>query len=437
MQCVLLHTTRHAHLIRLLLLLTALRWFITSGVLEVVDESLPAGEDVIVALHKGDYVGEFALLADDPTKARRTSSLRTQDYVELYTLDRADFLDIVALVPEVRVVCAACHVRCAHVDRCCLELWLLRPVSPLTSTPLSRTTTPCQIHRRLHAAAQAKLAKTRSKQRTQSFRMASRLLGASAVRKSALLATVATSAQEHAASVRKQRAAAVGDTSSGGSGGDSSTSIGGTNPLFKLKGALARAGGETKATGAGGGGGRASGAAPPSKVASAGIGRAKAALRGLTIKRITAARGKSAASESQRRLVDAQSSPSPSPSQSPAPDAQPRSLGATLAAAVGSSPDMRRIMSASTSMRTVSSAAPQGARTGRASPPPPPPPSATRDDAGAGSDRVTLAMLHAQQLQLAAAVQAIAARLDAHFGPPGTTGTTMGTGTDDGDGNGG
>lgn len=80
-----------------------LRWFITNGVLEVVDESLPVGDDVIVALHKGDYVGEFALLAADPTKARRSSSLRTQGYVELYTLHRDDFVEVITLVPEVRV----------------------------------------------------------------------------------------------------------------------------------------------------------------------------------------------------------------------------------------------------------------------------------------------------------------------------------------------
>ena len=77
--------------------------------MEVVDESLPLGEDVIVTLHKGDYLGEFALLSKDSVPARRTTSLRAKGYVEMYSLSRQDFVEVIELVPEVgRVIPVSC-----------------------------------------------------------------------------------------------------------------------------------------------------------------------------------------------------------------------------------------------------------------------------------------------------------------------------------------
>ena len=54
-----------------------------------------------MTLHKGDYLGEFALLSKDSVPARRTTSLRAKGYVEMYSLSRQDFVEVIELVPEV------------------------------------------------------------------------------------------------------------------------------------------------------------------------------------------------------------------------------------------------------------------------------------------------------------------------------------------------
>ena len=68
-----------------------------------------------MTLHKGDYLGEFALLSKDSVPARRTTSLRAKGYVEMYSLSRQDFVEVIELVPEVGRVIQfhALRLRCA------------------------------------------------------------------------------------------------------------------------------------------------------------------------------------------------------------------------------------------------------------------------------------------------------------------------------------
>jgi voltage-gated potassium channel len=68
-------------------------FFIHRGAVEVLghDET-----SVIATLSDGDFFGEMALLENQP----RTATVRAIDYCDLYTLDRAQFEEVLTSFPE-------------------------------------------------------------------------------------------------------------------------------------------------------------------------------------------------------------------------------------------------------------------------------------------------------------------------------------------------
>jgi len=165
-------------------------WFITKGRLDVVDETLPPMRDVIVTLKKGDYVGEFALLARGTHVSRRSSSLRSRGYCELYTLTKDDFEHVIGMVPEVRVWCVPHTLTRRHMRS---------SVCGCVVADVLHVTFRVQIYERMHAAALEKLQATQAKQRGASFRMATALLQPRD-RDTPLLAVLAQAATPSAAS---------------------------------------------------------------------------------------------------------------------------------------------------------------------------------------------------------------------------------------------
>jgi len=69
-------------------------YFISKGKLEVLNQA----EQIIDALHDGEFFGEMALLA----KRRRMGTVRATDYCDLYLLDAAMFDHIIEHYPEFR-----------------------------------------------------------------------------------------------------------------------------------------------------------------------------------------------------------------------------------------------------------------------------------------------------------------------------------------------
>ena len=132
-------------------------YFISQGMLDVVDEELPLGEDVIVGLGPGQYFGEFALLATEDQPSRRSASVRARVNAELYSLLRDDFADLVRVFPEVRVP-VLLAVRGPQPDSA-----VLHPVR-------------AQLHEQLLKAAETKMRKTRRFKAAPSFRAAAKLL---------------------------------------------------------------------------------------------------------------------------------------------------------------------------------------------------------------------------------------------------------------------
>lgn len=68
-------------------------YFISSGVVEIVSRD---GRRVFDTLHDGDYVGELALVLDQP----RSASVRAAEYCDLYVLNKADFQRVLNKHPE-------------------------------------------------------------------------------------------------------------------------------------------------------------------------------------------------------------------------------------------------------------------------------------------------------------------------------------------------
>ena len=74
-------------------------YIISKGQAEVLLDPGPGQEPVrINVLNKGDYFGEMALLAD----GTRTSTVRTTEPSELFSLSQADFLDLLEREPAIR-----------------------------------------------------------------------------------------------------------------------------------------------------------------------------------------------------------------------------------------------------------------------------------------------------------------------------------------------
>jgi hypothetical protein len=68
-------------------------YFINKGTVNVIQE-----EDgkVLATLHEGSFFGEAALLSDEP----RNASIRTNDFCELFTLDKHKFQDVLRKFPD-------------------------------------------------------------------------------------------------------------------------------------------------------------------------------------------------------------------------------------------------------------------------------------------------------------------------------------------------
>lgn len=70
-------------------------FFLSEGEVEVISST----GKVICILGPGSYFGEYAILSDQPTK--RTASIRARTFVDLFSLSKEDFDDVVELYPEV------------------------------------------------------------------------------------------------------------------------------------------------------------------------------------------------------------------------------------------------------------------------------------------------------------------------------------------------
>jgi CRP-like cAMP-binding protein len=68
-------------------------YFINKGTVNVIQEE---DSKILATLHEGSFFGEAALLSDEP----RNASIRTNDFCELFTLDKHKFQDVLRKFPD-------------------------------------------------------------------------------------------------------------------------------------------------------------------------------------------------------------------------------------------------------------------------------------------------------------------------------------------------
>lgn len=86
-------------------------YFISSGEVEVISEDR---QTVYATLAEGDFVGEMALLLEQP----RTASVRTRTYCDLYTLSKSDFEKVLKHYPDFSAqIQEIVEVRAREIDR--------------------------------------------------------------------------------------------------------------------------------------------------------------------------------------------------------------------------------------------------------------------------------------------------------------------------------